>query len=79
MAEGGLPHLDELVTTVRLLARARASRLVALVVGYPAGLPPERVAAEVSARLLAAGFEGVEVTASPVGGPVRVLSVEFTR
>lgn len=79
MAEGGQLPVDEVVTTVRLLAQARSGRLVAIVVAVPLGTPVVELVSEVRESLRRAGFGLVEVVALPRTGPLRVLSMEFTR
>lgn len=79
MAQGGQLPVDEVVTTVRLLAQARAGRLVAIVVAVPLGTPVVELVSEVRESLRRAGFGLVEVEALPRTGPLRVLSMEFAR
>lgn len=79
MGEGGQLPVEEVVTTVRLLAQARAGRLVAIVIAVPPDATMLELAEEVREGLRRAGFGVVDVQGLSRQGPLRVLSMEFSR
>lgn len=70
-----LRHIDDLLLGALGMARARKAKLLAISVEVATA----EIQAAVSARLVALGHPDVEVRTTLVAGPVRLLSVEYSR
>jgi hypothetical protein len=72
-----LQQLDEVAASVDRLARSRAGRLVGLTLAVPPGMAPADVHALVEERLSRDGHAGLDISARPAVGPLRILTAEF--
>lgn len=72
-------QLDDLAAHLAMLARSRMGRLAALTIGVPPSALDDQTARGLRDRLAGLGHPAVEVAAQPMGGPLRVLWVEFER
>jgi hypothetical protein len=70
-----LRHIDDLLLGALGLARARKAQLLAISVEVPSA----EIQTVLSERLALLGHPAVEVRSTFVAGPVRLLTVEYSR
>lgn len=69
-------HIEDLLSGVVALARARGGRVVAITVATPPGAD---LGEDLRARLSPLGYPDVDVVTLTAEGPTRLLSVEYAR
>lgn len=74
-----LHALKAIAAQARDAERAHAGRLVALLVGVPAGVDADDAERSLRAALAPNHGRDVEVNVEPRQGPIRILRMEFAR